>query len=180
MKKLYPSRKAFVFPFSIKIRLSIIVQSRSIIDYSDLLEKQFISDKLQTFYIYIYIREIQTLHLWALETNAEEERCKCGSRCTFGLYFSSSECIWGTWIPWVNHPLLQDSSVAYWTSVSCAQCDIGWNPQLQTWNHNVYLVVSMYFTLYSLVNKGYQQTSNGHNGTLCLVMPAYMGKVTAL
>lgn len=145
MKKLYPSRKVFVFPFSIKIRLSIIVQSHSIIDYSDLLKKQFISDKLQMLYIYmiyiyIYIREIQTLHLRALEMNAEEERCKCSSRCTFGLYFSSSECIWGTWIPWVNHPLLQDSSVAYWTSVSCAQCDIGWNPQLQL--HEITMFIS--------------------------------------
>lgn len=29
--------------------------------------------------------------------NAEEERGTCGSRCASGLYFSSSECMWGTW-----------------------------------------------------------------------------------
>lgn len=39
----------FVFPFPIKIHLNIIVQSHSIVDYSDLLKKQFMSEKLGKF-----------------------------------------------------------------------------------------------------------------------------------
>lgn len=146
MKKSYSSRTPFVFPFPIKIHLST-VQSGSVVDYSDLLKKQFISEKLRKFRCCIcehwkWMQRKREAHVAADVHlgSISPLQSACGER---GL-------------PWVGHPLLQDSSVTCWTSVSCAQCGTGWDPQLHTWNHNIYLIVSIYFTPYSLVNKGYQ------------------------